>query len=122
MKIERGVRQGDILSPKIFTAAMEEIFRNSDLERGGINIDGEILSDLRFADDVTLTSSSVKDMEQQLNRLNVESQKVGLRMHKGKTKYMTNYDTLETISIENHQIEKVDKYKYQRVLLDSTYI
>ena len=33
-------------------------------------------------------------------------------MHKGKTKYMTNYDTLETISIENHQIEKVDKYKY----------
>ena len=51
-------------------------------------------------------------MEQQLNRLNVESKKVGLQMHKGKTKYMTNYETLETISVENHQIEKVDKYKY----------
>ena len=33
-------------------------------------------------------------------------------MHKGKTKYMVNYDTEEAISIENHQIEKVDKYKY----------
>ena len=121
VRIERGVRQGDTLSPKIFTAAMEEIFKKADLQDQGINIDGEWLTDLRFADDVALTTRSVKDMEKQLNSLNIESKKVGLQMHKGKTKYMANYETQETISIENHQIEKVDKYKYlgQTVTMDN---
>ena len=70
--------------PKIFTAAMEEIFKKADLQDQGINIDGEWLTDLRFADDVALTTRSVKDMEKQLNSLNIESKKVGLQMHKGK--------------------------------------
>ena len=38
-----------------------------------INIDGEKLSDLRFADDVALTTENVKDMEHQLNTANEES-------------------------------------------------
>ena len=111
-RIERGVRQGDTLSPKMFTAAVEDIFQKANLEERGININGEMLTDLRFADDVALTTTSVKEMEEQLIRLNRESNKVGLKMHKGKTKFMTNFTTQETITIDNHQIEKVDKYKY----------
>jgi hypothetical protein len=116
------VRQGDTLSPKIFTAAVEDIFKKAELEERGININGEMLTDLRFADDVALTTTSVKDMDEQLNRLNRESKKVGLQMHKGKTKFMTNFTTQETITIENHQIEKVDKYKYlgQTLKMDNT--
>ena len=60
INISRGVRQGDTISPKIFTTAMEEIFKKLDLEERGINIDGEQLTDLRFADDVALLSSTVK--------------------------------------------------------------
>ena len=78
----------------------------------GLKIDGEELTDLRFADDVAFITASVKDMELQLNDLNTESKKVGLKMHKGKTKYMTNYQTDETIVIENEIIEKVDQYKH----------
>ena len=33
-------------------------------------------------------------------------------MHKGKTKYMTNFETNETIQIEDEIIEKVKSYKY----------
>ena len=33
-------------------------------------------------------------------------------MHKGKTKFMTNYENDDTIQIENATIEKVQKYKY----------
>ncbi|XP_072048908.1 uncharacterized protein [Amphiura filiformis] len=64
---QRGVLQGDTISPKIFTAAMEQIFKQLDLEKRGINIDGEWLTDLWFADDVALTSPSVETLEVQLN-------------------------------------------------------
>ena len=59
--IERGVRQGDPISPKLFTAVIEEIFKKADLDKG-INIDGERLQNLRFADDVALVTKTTKEM------------------------------------------------------------
>ena len=51
--INRSVRQGDTLSPKIFTAGIEEeVFKKIDLSERGISIDGESMTDLKFADDV----------------------------------------------------------------------
>ena len=92
IQIERGVRQGDTISPKMFTAAMEEIFKKLNLQDRGLKTVGEKLIDLqRFADDVALITSSVKDMEIQLNDLNKESKKIGLKIHKGETKYMKNF-------------------------------
>ena len=44
--ILRGVMQGDPISPKIFTATIQAVFKNAQLEEKGINIDGEKLSDL----------------------------------------------------------------------------
>ena len=112
IKILRGVRQGDPISPKLFTATIEEVFKNCEIEERGIDIDGEKLTDLRFADDVALTANSVEDMEIQLNILNQESKKIGLKIHRGKTKFMTNYETSQSIKIEGIDIEKVDQYKY----------
>ena len=48
----------------------------------------------------------VKDMEVQLNSLNKESKKIGLKIHKGKTKFMTNFQTNESIVVENDEIKK----------------
>ena len=88
--ILRGVRQGDPNSPELFTATIQEVFKNAQLEEKGINIDGEKLSNLRSADDVALTTEDVKEMEHQLNTVNEERLKIGLQIHKGKTKF--NYD------------------------------
>ena len=55
---------------------MEGIFKKLYLQERGILIDGEPLTDLRFADDVAFITTSVKDMETQLNRLNQESKKI----------------------------------------------
>ena len=82
--VHRGVRQGDPLSPKLFTAVMEEVFKNADISEG-VNVDGENLTNLRFADDVALFNETTKQMEKQLNNLNSESVKVGLKIHKRKS-------------------------------------
>ena len=67
---------------------MEEVFKKADISEG-VNVDGENLTNLRFADDVF--NKTTKQMEKHLNSLNSESLKVGLKIHKGKTKYMTNH-------------------------------
>ena len=56
-----------------------------------------------MCDDVTLMTSTVKDMETRLNDLNKESKKGGLKVHKGKTKYMTNFKTDKTIKVEDQE-------------------
>ena len=91
---------------------MEEVFRQADLEQKGLIIDGEPLTDLRFADDVATPTIGVKNNETQLNIINKESKKVGLGIHRGKAKYITNYCTDEKIFIEGTEIEKVESYKY----------
>ena len=47
IKLERGARQGDNISPKLFTACLQDAIINKiDWENRGINIDGEYLSHL----------------------------------------------------------------------------
>ena len=51
-------------------------------------------------------------MEHQLNTVNEENLKVGLKINKGKTKFMTNIDTTDNIQINGTEIEKATNYKY----------
>ena len=43
IKIKRGVRHGDTISPKLFTATLDTIFRRLNWENKGMKIDGEFL-------------------------------------------------------------------------------
>ena len=45
-------------------------------------------------------------MEEHLNKVNIESKKCELKIHKGKTKFMTNFETDEEIKIKNEKQEK----------------
>ena len=98
-------RQEDPLSPTLFTTVMEEVFKKVDVSEG-VNVDGENLTNLRFADDVALFKKTTRQMEKHLNSLNSESLKVGLKIHKGKTKYMTNHADSEDILIDQQKLKK----------------
>ncbi|XP_037782019.1 uncharacterized protein LOC119578522 [Penaeus monodon] len=71
---QMGVRQGDTSSPKLFTACLE-IFRVLPWENKGLEIDGERLNHLRFADDIIVFASTVAELQQMLKELNRESLK-----------------------------------------------
>ena len=85
----KGVRQGDTLSPVMFTAAVEEIFKRMNIE-AGININGVRLSNLRFADDIILFAESEEKLKDMLEDLNNEGKRDGMKLNKKKTKIMCN--------------------------------
>ena len=60
---------------------MEEVFKKADISEG-VNVNGENLTNLRFADDVALFNETTKQMEKHLNNLNSESLNVGLKCTK----------------------------------------
>lgn len=57
-KIERGELQGDVISPKAFINLLEHVFKLTDREL--ININGEKLIHLRFADGLVLITDNLK--------------------------------------------------------------
>ena len=59
-KIEKGVRQGYILSPCLFNLHAEYIMWNAGLDeaQAGIKIAGRNINNLRYADDTTLLAES----------------------------------------------------------------
>ena len=64
-KIGKGVRQGCILSPKLFNLYSEYIMRNAGLEdaQTGIKIAGRNIINLRYADDTTLMAESKEELK-----------------------------------------------------------
>ena len=106
-QIGKGVHQGCILLPCLFNLHAEYIKRNAGLEeaKAGINARRNI-SNLRYADDITLTAES-EELKSLLMKVKEESEKVGLKFNIQKTKIMTcglvtsweiDGETVETVS------------------------
>ena len=64
--------------------------RNAGLEdtRAGIKIAGRNINNLRYADDTTLMAESEEELKSLLLKVQVESEKVGLKLNVQKTKIM----------------------------------
>ncbi|CAH2209480.1 jg25743 [Pararge aegeria aegeria] len=66
IQLQRGVRQGDVISPKLFTAALEDVFKLLDWNGLGININGEYITQLRFAHYVVIMAETLGDLKTML--------------------------------------------------------
>ena len=77
------------------------ICRRLNWENKGVNIDGEFLSNLRFADDTILCTETPQELQQILMRL---------KMNIAKTKVMVVDNT--PINVNNVLIENVQGYMY----------
>ena len=84
-QIGKGVCQGCILSPCLFNFYAEYIMRNAGLEEAQA---GRNINNLIYADDTTLMAESEEELKSLLMKVNVESEKVGLKLNIQKTKIM----------------------------------
>ena len=89
-QIGKGVRQGCILSPRLFNFYAEYIMRNAGLEetQAGIKIAGRNINNLRYADDTTLMAESEEELKSLLMKVKEESENVGLKLNIQKMKIM----------------------------------
>ncbi|KAI5631309.1 reverse transcriptase (RNA-dependent DNA polymerase) domain-containing protein [Phthorimaea operculella] len=115
--IEKGVRQGYILSPIIFNLYSETVFEKAFEELDlGIRVNGNVINNIRYADDTVLLAENLDDLQNMLDKLNNSLNEYGLKINTSKTKFMiVSKNTVPTavpLQLGNSFIEKVKKYKY----------
>ncbi|KAE9417503.1 hypothetical protein Angca_006925, partial [Angiostrongylus cantonensis] len=85
-----GVRQGDTISPKLFTATLQNVMRTLEWDNMGVKIDGRPIDYLRFADDIVIITLDISQAERMLANFDKACGKIGLRLNLKKTMFMKN--------------------------------
>ena len=83
-KLEKGVRQGCIVSLCLCNLYAEYIMQNARLDeaQAEIKIVGRSINNLRYANETTLMAESEEELKTLLMKLKEESEKVGLKLIK----------------------------------------
>ena len=116
--INKGVRQGCILSPHLFSVYTEQVMRNADINFLGIKIGGRMLADLRYADDTALGADNITSSKRMLHRVDTSGEKEGMSLNVPKTYYMhiKGKNSLEDenieIKVKGSTLGKVPDFKY----------
>ena len=118
-----GVRQGDCLSPTLFSIFLNDLTLMINEANLGISISGRNIGILLYADDIVLLAENELNVQRQLDilntwcnkwRLNVNSTKSEIihfrKTRKKQTKYMFKF--------RNNSLAMVSKYKYLGIILD----
>jgi len=107
----KGVHQGCILSPCLFTLYAEYIMRNPGLDeaQAGIKITRRNINNLRYTDDTTLITESEEELKSLLMKVKEETEKVGLRRNIQKTKIMAS-GAITSREIEGETVETVSAF------------
>ena len=110
-QIGKGVRQGCILSPCLFNLYAEYIMRNTGLDeaQAGIKIARRSISNLTYADDITLLAENPEELKSLLMKVKEESEKVGLKFNIKKTKIMAS-GPITSWEIDGETVETVSDF------------
>ena len=110
-QIQKGVRQGCILSPCLFNFYAEYIMRNAELDeaQAGIKIARRNINNLRYADDTMLMAQSEEELKSLLMKVKEESEKFGLKLNIQKTEIMAS-GPITSWQIDGETVESVRLY------------
>ena len=120
-QINTGVRQGCLLSPFLFTLAVDWIIKViTKGKKCGVQWTPWLqLDDLDFADDLALMSHTKHQMQSKTDTLDEISKSIGLNIHAGKSKILTSErDTIERVTLRNTPLEIVESFTYLGSIID----
>ena len=104
-----------VLSPYLLNIYTEFIFRESN-ELEGINIHGQNINNLRYADETALMANKPENLQKVVTKVKEVSSKGGLDMNVKKTKTMINSKEPKgkkvEIKVNGETLEQVDTFKY----------
>ena len=107
----KGLCQGCILSPCLFNLYEEYIMQNAELDeaQAGIKIAGRNISNLRYADDITLLAESEEELKSLLMEVKEKSEKAGLKLNIQKMKIVAS-DPITSWQIDGETMEIVTNF------------
>ena len=114
--IKRGVRQGCVMSPDLFNLYSKFILWELEEIEEGIQINGQCINNIRYADDTVLTASKEAGLQLLLNKVLISSEKFGLILNAKKREVLvvSKQSPEPTINImaSNVKIEQVQHFNY----------
>ena len=114
--VGRGVRQGCLMSPVLFSVYVESMMKEAmDGMRAGVKVGGKWVRDIRFADDQGMMAGTQKGLQKIMDALQRTAQVYGMKINVKKTKTMRisrNGGEIVDIYIEGQKVEQVKKFKY----------
>jgi len=116
--VGRGIRQGFPLSPLLFSIYSEAMMKETmDSIEEGIRIGGELLKDVKFADDQGIVANSEQGLQRLLDSLTTTARIYDMKVNVKKTKTMKVSKLtlgIPNITIEGGIVEQVKKFRYLR--------
>jgi hypothetical protein len=113
--IKRGVRQGCVLSPDLFSLYSEIIMRHLD-EEPGVYIGGTNCNNLRYADDTILMAENENELQHLINIVVKESRNMGLELNSKKTEVMVVSRKGDSprciIKVDDKTLKQTNSFKY----------
>ncbi|KAE9415772.1 hypothetical protein Angca_007656, partial [Angiostrongylus cantonensis] len=111
--VKRGVRQGDRISPKLFTATLQNVMRRLKWDNMVVKISGRQLHHLRFADGIVLITPDISQAERMLADFDKAYGKIGLRLNLKKTIFMRNgFVSFAPFTLNGTNISECSSYVY----------
>ena len=113
------MKQGCVVAPDLFNCVVDHLMTQVCQRITGVRLGNYHLTDLEYADDTTLFSDTVADLEDGLNIFQKEASKLDLQESWKKTKWMHvgNGPDLPLITIESTTTDFVDSFNYLRSLI-----
>lgn len=116
VSIQRGVRQGCILSPTLFNLYSDQLFKIAlEGQPHGIKINGELLNVIRYADDTVILTDNIDGLQVLLNRIHEVGKEMGIKINESKTKFLVcsrNPYPDTKLELNGVEVERVHKFTY----------